>query len=160
MSFKIMLTRIDDRLIHGQVATVWAKQSGVNRIFVVNDDVANDEFRKKLLKQATPPGVKANILTINKLIEVYPNEKYDSLNVMLIFTNPKDIKRAVDGGVNISSVNVGGMSFSEGKKKITSAVSVTEEDIQSFRFLNDKGIELEIRQVIKDKKVNLMSLIH
>ena len=159
MSLTIKLVRIDDRLIHGQVATVWSKQTGVNRIFVVNDDVAQDEFRKKLLKQATPPGIKANIITIQKMIEAFPDPKFDSLKVMLLFTNPTDIKRVVEGGVNLTSVNIGGMAFSEGKKKLTAAVSVTDEDIEAFRNLNSKGIELEVRQVIKDKPVDLMSLI-
>lgn len=159
MSLTIKLVRIDDRLIHGQVATVWSKQTGVNRIFVVNDDVAQDEFRKKLLKQATPPGIKANIITIQKMIEVFPDPKFDSLKVMLLFTNPTDIQRVVEGGVNLTSVNIGGMAFSEGKKKLTAAVSVTDEDIEAFRNLNSKGIELEVRQVIKDKPVDLMSLI-
>lgn len=159
MSLTIKLVRIDDRLIHGQVATVWAKQTGVNRIFVVNDEVAKDDFRKKLLKQATPPGVKANIITVQKMIDVYPDSKYDSLNVMLLFTNPADIQRVVEGGVPIQSVNVGGMAFSEGKRKLTAAVSVTDEDIEAFTYLNSKGVELEIRQVIKDKPTDLASLI-
>lgn len=159
MSLTIKLVRIDDRLIHGQVATVWSKQTGVNRIFVVNDDVAQDDFRKKLLKQATPPGVKANIITVQKMIDVFPDPKFDSLNVMLLFTNPTDIQRVVEGGVKLKSVNVGGMAFSEGKKKLTAAVSVTDEDIEAFRYLNNEGVELEIRQVIKDKPIDLMSLI-
>lgn len=159
MSLTIKLVRIDDRLIHGQVATVWAKQTGVNRIFVVNDDVAKDEFRKKLLKQATPPGVKANIVTVQKLIDVYPDDKYNDFKVMLIFTNPSDILTAVEGGVPIQSVNVGGMAFSDGKKKLTTAVSVTADDVQAFKSLDSKGVELEIRQVINDKPVNLAALI-
>lgn len=159
MSLTIKIVRIDDRLIHGQVATVWAKQTGVNRIFVVNNDVAKDEFRKKLLKQATPPGIKANIVTVQKLIEVYPDDKYNEFKVMLIFTNPSDILEAVEGGVPIRSINVGGMAFSDGKKKLTAAVSVTDDDIQAFKVLGSKGIELEIRQIINDKPINLATLI-
>ena len=63
----------------------------------------------------------------------------------------------VEGGVAIKSVNIGGMSFKEGKKQITSVVSVDDTDIQAFKKLNEKGIELEIRKVSSDSKVNLMS---
>ncbi len=63
---QIKLSRIDDRLIHGQVATVWAKEAGAKRIIVVSKEVANDEIRKTLVKQAAPPGIKVNIVTRKK----------------------------------------------------------------------------------------------
>lgn len=157
MSMKIVLTRIDDRLIHGQVATIWSKETQCNRIIVVSDEVANDNLRKTLLVQVAPPGVKANVITIDKMIEIYENPKYDSFKALLLFTNPTDVLRVVEGGVGIKSVNIGGMSFKEGKKQITSAVSVDEKDIESFKKLNEKGIELEIRKVTTDPKVDLMS---
>lgn len=157
MSMKIVLTRIDDRLIHGQVATIWAKETKCNRIIVVSDEVANDNLRKTLLVQVAPPGVKANVITIEKMIEIYKNPKYDSFKALLLFTNPTDVLRVVEGGVGIESVNIGGMSFKEGKKQITSAVSVDDKDIESFKKLNEKGIELEIRKVSSDGKTDLMS---
>ncbi len=159
MSMNIVLTRIDDRLIHGQVATIWAKETKCNRIIVVSDEVANDNLRKTLLVQVAPPGVKANVITIDKMIEIHNNPKYDSFKALLLFTNPTDVLRVVEGGVDIKSVNIGGMSFKEGKKQITSAVSVDDKDIESFKKLNEKGIELEIRKVSSDAKTDLMSKI-
>ncbi|WP_115642373.1 mannose/fructose/sorbose PTS transporter subunit IIB [Clostridium putrefaciens] len=153
----IVLTRIDDRLIHGQVATVWAKETKCNRIIVVSDEVANDNLRKTLLVQVAPPGVKANVITIDKMIDIYKNPKYDSFKALLLFTNPTDVLRVIEGGVNIKSVNVGGMSFKEGKKQITSAISLDEKDIESFKDINKKGVELEIRKVTSDSKVDLMT---
>ncbi len=157
MSMQIVLTRIDDRLIHGQVATIWAKETKCNRIIVVSDEVANDNLRKTLLVQVAPPGIKANVITIDKMIEIYQNPKYDSFKALLLFTNPTDVLRVVEGGVDIKSVNIGGMSFKEGKRQITSAVSVDEKDIEAFKKLNEKGIELEIRKVTTDSKVDIMS---
>ncbi|SUY45628.1 PTS system mannose/fructose/sorbose family transporter subunit IIB [Clostridium putrefaciens] len=157
MSMNIVLTRIDDRLIHGQVATVWAKETKCNRIIVVSDEVANDNLRKTLLVQVAPPGVKANVITIDKMIDIYKNPKYDSFKALLLFTNPTDVLRVIEGGVNIKSVNVGGMSFKEGKKQITSAISLDEKDIESFKDINKKGVELEIRKVTSDSKVDLMT---
>lgn len=156
---QIVLTRIDDRLIHGQVATIWSKECGCNRIIVVSDEVANDNLRKTLLVQVAPPGVKAHVITIDKMIEIYSNPKYDSFKSLLLFTNPTDVLRVVEGGVDIKSVNIGGMSFKEGKNQITSAVSVNDQDIESFKKLNEKGIELEIRKVTTDTKVDIMTKI-
>lgn len=157
---EISLVRIDDRLIHGQVATVWTKVSGCNRIFVCSDEVANDNLRKTLLLQVAPPGVKAHVLEINKVIDVYKNPKYSSFKTMMLFTNPTDVLRVVEGGVDIKSVNIGGMCFKEGKKQLTSAVSVNEKDIEAFKKLHEKGIELEVRKLASDPKVDLMSLIN
>ena len=66
----IRLARIDDRLIHGQVATVWSKLTGVERIIVISDLVAQDKLRKFLLKEAAPPGIMANVITVQKMIQV------------------------------------------------------------------------------------------
>lgn len=73
---KINLARIDDRLIHGQVTTVWAKEAKAGRIIICSDDVYNDEIRKTLLKQAAPPGIKVNIVNIEKAVAVYHNPNY------------------------------------------------------------------------------------
>ena len=154
---KISLARIDDRLIHGQVVTSWSKETKCERIIVCNDEVAADPIRKTLLEQVAPPGVKANVLNIEKAIRVYNNPKYADVNAMLLFTNPTDVLRLVEGGVPLKTVNIGGMSFKEGKKQITGTISVNDKDIEAFNKLNDLGIELEIRKVVADSKINLMS---
>ena len=156
---KIALARIDDRLIHGQVVTVWSKETKCQRIIVCNDDVANDEIRKTLLTQVAPPGVKSHVGDIDKAIKVINNPKYENDIVLLLFTNPTDVLRLVDAGIDIKSVNIGGMSFKEGKIQITPAISVNAEDIKSFKALNKKNIELEIRKVASDSKSLIMPLI-
>ena len=154
---EISFVRIDDRLIHGQVATVWSKESGCNRIMACSDEVAQDSLRKQLLLQVAPPGIKAYVVPIEKAIEAYKNPKYESFKTLFLFTNPTDVLRMVEGGVDIKSVNVGGMCYKSGKTQISGAVSVNEQDIESFKKLAQKGIELEIRQIAKDPKVDLMS---
>lgn len=156
---KIVLARIDDRLIHGQVVTVWTRESKCNRIIVCNDEVAAEPIRKTLLTQVAPPGIKANVVDVKKAIRVYMNPKYEETRALLLFTNPADVLCMVEGGVDIKSVNIGGMSFKEGKKQITHAVSVNEADIEAFKKLHERGIELEMRKVASDPKVDLMSLL-
>ncbi|HEM6840272.1 TPA: PTS mannose transporter subunit IIAB [Providencia stuartii] len=155
----IALARIDDRLIHGQVATRWTKETRVKRIIVVSDEVAKDQVRSTLLKQVAPPGVTAHVVDIAKCIRVYNNPKYAGERVMLLFTNPTDVQRLVEAGVDITSVNIGGMAFHEGKTQVTNAVSINQKDIEAFNYLNDKNIELEVRKVASDSKVQMMDLI-
>lgn len=156
---EIGLARIDDRLIHGQVATRWTKETNVTRIIVVSDEVANDHVRKTLLTQVAPPGVTAHVVDIAKMIRVWNNPKYGADRVMLLFTNPTDVERIVEQGVDIKSVNIGGMAFRQGKTQVNNAVSVDEKDIEAFRKLNARGIELEVRKVSNDPKLKMMDLI-
>ncbi|PWI80077.1 PTS mannose transporter subunit IIAB [Enterobacter sp. CGMCC 5087] len=155
----IGLARIDDRLIHGQVATRWTKETNVRRIIVVSDEVAADTVRKTLLTQVAPPGVTAHVVDIAKMIRVYNNPKYAGERVMLLFTNPTDVERIVEGGVKITSVNIGGMAFRQGKTQVNNAISVDAKDIEAFNKLNARGIELEARKVSTDQKLKMMDLI-
>ncbi|WP_439239400.1 PTS mannose transporter subunit IIAB [Lonepinella sp. BR2919] len=155
----IGLARIDDRLIHGQVATRWTKESRVTRIVVVNDDVAKDNVRSTMLKSVAPPGVTAHVVPVDKMIRVYNNPEYAGERMMLLFTNPTDVQRLSDAGVEFKSINIGGISYKEGKKMVTSAVAVNEEDIAAFKALDAKGIELDVRKVSNDSRQYMMDLL-
>lgn len=153
------LWRIDDRLIHGQVATRWTKETGISRIIVVNDQVVKDKTRATMLKQAVPPGVTAHVVDIDKMIRVYNNPEYAGEKVMLLFTNPSDALELVRRGVPIKSINIGGMAYKEGRVMLDTSVSVDEKDIAAFKELDQHGIELEVRKVASDKKVPVLQLI-
>ncbi|CUX97402.1 PTS mannose transporter subunit IIAB [Candidatus Hoaglandella endobia] len=155
----IGLARIDDRLIHGQVVTRWIKETNIKRIIVVSDEVAKDTIRKTLLTQVAPPGVTAHVVDVAKAIRVYDNPQYANDRVMLLFTNPTDVVRLVEGGVRITSVNIGGMAYYKGKTQVNNAVSVDDKDIEAFKKLNDLGIELEVRKVSSDSPLKMMDLI-
>ncbi|WP_437888604.1 PTS mannose transporter subunit IIAB [Phytobacter sp. V91] len=155
----IGLARIDDRLIHGQVATRWTKETNVTRIIVVSDEVAADNVRKTLLTQVAPPGVTAHVVDVAKMIRVYNNPKYAGERIMLLFTNPTDVLRIVEEGVKITSINIGGMAYRQGKTQVNNAVSVDEKDIEAFKKLNERNIELEVRKVSNDPKLKMMDLI-
>lgn len=159
-NMSIGLVRIDDRLIHGQVATRWTKETNVNRIIVVSDEVAADKVRSTLLKQVAPPGVTASVVDVDKMVRVYNNPKYAKDRVMLLFTNPTDVARIVDGGIPVKSVNIGGMAYREGRTQVNNAVSIDEKDIEAFKKLNDLGIELEVRKVSTDSKISMMELVN
>ncbi|WP_331828691.1 PTS mannose transporter subunit IIAB [Candidatus Blochmannia sp. SNP] len=155
----ICLARIDDRLIHGQVVTRWVKEYNITRIIVVNDEVSKDMIRKTLLTQVTPPGITAHVLDIDKTIRVYNNPKYAGDKVIMLFTNPTDIVRLIEGGIPIKSVNIGGMAFYKDKKQINNAISVNNIDIEAFKKLDQYGIELEARKVPSDPSLKIMKLI-
>ena len=156
---KIKLARIDDRLIHGQVATVWAKEANAERIIIPSDEVANDDIRRTLVKQAAPPGIKVNVVTTEKAIKVYNNPKYENETVFYLFTKPQEVVDLVKGGVPIKSINIGGMQFKDGRVQITKAISVFKEDVDAFYELIDLGVELDCRVVATDSPKNFEALL-
>lgn len=155
----IGLARIDDRLIHGQVATRWTKESKVSRIIVVNDDVAKDTVRSTMLKSVAPPGVTAHVVNVEKMVRVYNNPEYADDRVMLLFTNPTDVLTLLEAGVKMPSINIGGMAYREGKQMITSAVSVDEKDINAFKAIDAMKVELDVRKVSNDSRQYMMDLL-
>ncbi|MFI4847286.1 MAG: PTS mannose transporter subunit IIAB [Candidatus Makana argininalis] len=155
----IVLVRIDDRLIHGQVVTSWTKEIKINRIIVVSDEVDSDENRKKLLIQVSPPGITSHVVNIEKAVRVFHNPKYSNDRVMLLFNNPSDVLSVIEKGIQIKSINIGGMSYNKNKIQINNAISVDKKDIIAFKKLNKLGIELEVRKVYKDNSLNLIDLI-
>lgn len=155
----IQLVRIDDRLLHGQVATTWAKLTRISRILVVSDEVAANPISKALVSQAAPPDIKAHVVTLDKLVEVYFHPMFLNVKVLLLFTKPADVAAVYKRGVYFNTVNVGGMKFTQGKKMITHFISVDEKDIAAFQFLDTRGIELEVRKVPGDRKQLLMDIL-
>lgn len=156
----IGLARLDDRLIHGQVALVWTKEANVSRIIVVSDEVAKDQLRSTLLKQAAPPGVSASIVDIEKAVRVFNNPKYARDRVMLLFTTPIDVERVIAAGIPLDALNIGGISYKEGKKKLTKAIFLNQAEANSLKRLAENGVELDVRVVVNDPKEDMIALIN
>lgn len=142
----ILLTRIDNRLLHGQVATQWNSSIGANLILIANDDVSQNKMRQKLMDMAAPSGVDTRYFSIDKTISII-HKAADRQKIFIICENPQDVLKLVEGGVPIDKVNIGNMHMSEGKRQVATSVAVDDDDVDTFKKLQDKGVELEIRRV-------------
>ena len=156
---KFVLARIDSRLLHGQVATAWTKATNPSRIIVVSDAVAKDELRRKLIEQAAPPGVKANVIPISKMIEISKDPRFGDTKALLLFENPQDVLRVVEAGVKIKEVNVGSLAHSTGKVVVSKVLSMGHEEVAAFEKLKDLGVTFDVRKVPNDSKDNLDELL-
>jgi len=154
----LVLTRIDNRLIHGQVATAWTQHSGANLLVVPNDKIATDTTRQSLMNMATPPGVQTRFFTIQKTIDIL-HKASDRQIIALIVETPQDVLKLVEGGIPIKVVNIGNMHMSKGKTQISKAICVDEDDIKAFKKLNELGVKLEIQRVPTEHKEDIMPLI-
>jgi PTS system mannose-specific IIB component len=156
---KIVLARVDSRLLHGQVATAWTKSVNPSRIIVVSDAVAKDDLRKKLIEQAAPPGVKANVIPVDKMIEVSKDPRFGNTKALLLFENPQDVLRAVEGGVDITEVNVGSMAHSVGKVVVSKVLSMGTDDVNTFEDLKERDIKFDVRKVPNDSRDNMDEIL-
>lgn len=142
----ILLTRIDNRLIHGQVGMTWVNHLGANLILVANDKVAEDSVQQNLMDMAAPPTVETRYFTLQETIDKI-HMAGDWQKIFLVMRTPQEALKLVEGGVPIKKLNIGNMHYSEGKKQVTSVVSVDESDKQAIKKLMDLGVEIELRRV-------------
>lgn len=156
---KFVLARIDTRLLHGQVATTWTRATNPDRIIVVSDDVAKDDLRKQLIEQAAPPGVRAHVIPLQKLVEVSKDPRFGDTKALLLFENPQDALKVVEQGVEIKELNVGSMAHSVGKVQINAALALDQEDVDTYKKLAELGVKFDVRKVAADKAVDLFKLI-
>lgn len=154
----ICFSRIDDRLIHGQVVTTWVNMHKIEQIVVLNDKIGNDATQKNILAMAAPSGIKVRAFPVKKFAEIIKKQKI-TRRTMLLFTTSEDVLEAVENGVPIDDLNVGGMRYREGREKVSKALSVTSEERDAFKELLEKGLNITVQMVPNDEKVDLREVI-
>lgn len=144
---KFKLVRIDDRLIHGQVALGWSRSKGIDTIIAVDDDVAKDQLQCALLKMATPSGVKSYILGIEDAVNKLTEKSLECRSVMLLVKTPKTLLQLIERGIVVESVNIGNMRSMPGKHKLLNYVYVDENEKLLLKELSEKGLEMYAQDV-------------
>lgn len=154
----ILLTRIDNRLIHGQVGVTWVNHLGANLVLVANDKAAQDKVQQSLMDMVLPDVIQARYFSLQKTIDVIhkasPRQK-----IFLVVKDVHDALTLKEGGVPIDHINIGNMHYEEGKKQISATVSVDEKDMEAFQRLDELGVTLDVRGVPNEKGQNIMDLI-
>ncbi len=140
----IIHVRIDDRMIHGQVATQWSGRLNATRIMVINDSIVNDDMRKTVVRLAAPANVSTSILSRKKALTNIKNGKYKGQRVLLICVSPVDVNYLIDNGLPIKSVNVGNLAQRDGTERIRPSVNVTPEEKDAFKKLIGRGVEVTV----------------
>lgn len=155
----IIVCRVDDRLIHGQVATSWIRGNNIQVVVVVDDAIANNPTQISILKVSAPAEIKIYAQSIDKFVEKYEKGILDSYRLMLVFENVYAPLALIKRGIPIQSINLGGMRFKEGRRQITKALSVSKEEEEAIRSIHALGVEVEHRQLASDSKVDVITLL-
>lgn len=152
----IKLARIDNRLVHGQVGNQWAGASGANLIVVADDECANDDVMKQVMKMtADSSGLGIRFFSIQKTIDVI-NKASPKQLIFLVCKTPADMRKLIEGGVPIKEVNVGNMHMSQGKETYKEAhVYVDKQDLEDFEAMKAAGAKVYIQIAPGNKKIDI-----
>ncbi|MCR0329147.1 PTS sugar transporter subunit IIB [[Clostridium] innocuum] len=154
----IELVRIDDRLIHGQIATTWINNYSIEQVLIINDQILKDKMQQSVISMTAPVNVKVKVFGVDTFIEVYKKTPIHR-KTMIILTNSIDAYRLAKGGVNFNILNVGGMRYENGRVKIAKAVSVTQEEREAFEQLIKMGIDVQIQMVPRDELLDIKKIL-
>lgn len=158
MEKNLEFVRIDDRLIHGQVVASWLHAySNVEKIMIVDDKTSTDPFMQDMFSLLVPTGIEINIYNITDAIAKIK----EGINrpTMMIVKFPETIEKLVDGGVDISYLNIGGMGMTGNRKNFYKNISVSEEEKEIFKRLIDRGMQIDIQIIPAYNKVDMKSLL-
>lgn len=156
----IKLVRVDNRLIHGQVAIAWTASVQANIIVVVDDVVSQDTMQQNLLKMSTPPGVAVRFFSIDKTIEVI-NKATPTQHILLLARTPIALAKLVESGIEVDNIIVANMHEGEGKKLLIEqhAIYVDKEELDSFKYLASRNINISAQMIPTTSKDNLIPFI-
>jgi mannose/fructose/N-acetylgalactosamine-specific phosphotransferase system component IIB len=155
----ISLIRIDDRLIHAQVVIGWGSSLHPDRIVVSDDDVAGNEWEKNLYLTAAPPEIKVSILSITETIAQIKGGVFDRERIIILVAHPHSVVELVERGLEIETVNVGGLHYADGKEKVLDHVYLDSGEKAALRELVKRGITLEARALPDSESIILNSKV-
>ena len=155
----LKLLRVDDRLLHGQVAFLWTKYLAIQSILIANDNAAHDEFMKMTLGMAKPIGVELQIIEVSQAVKVLKENKESRQSMMVVVNTLEDAERLIHETGFIHSLNLGGLRERPNTTRISHSITLNEEDKEICRRLILEGIEIEIRMVPENKKIMVGKMI-
>lgn len=155
----IKMTRVDHRLLHGQVAFTWIRQVGADCILIANDAVAKDELRMSVLRMAKPQGVKLVMKSVDDSIKALTSGVTDKYNLFIITESIEDAWRLCQAVPAIHELNIGGVKVEDGKRQISEAVFVSDGECARIRELDAAGVHVFVQMTPSERSDEAMKLI-
>ena len=146
----LVLTRIDNRLIHGQVLEAWVPHVQANCIVVANDVIAANPLKKLMMKASVPSRLRVEIGTVSEAVQLLLTNSLDDLRVLLLFGTPADALRAYRLGLNYEQLNLGNLHADAGKARFSCTVFLDVEDLEDLKALEDAGVRITARCIPAD----------
>lgn len=148
----IIQIRIDERLIHGQVATSWIGNLSASRVMIIDDTIVKSEMEKSALRAACPKNIKLSILTVENAAKRINEGVYSEERLLIIVKNPGIVKQLFELDVQISSVTVGNMSKKENRELLKKSVYISKEELNDLLYLENQNIKVVVQMVPNEEK--------
>jgi len=156
----IILFRLDERLIHGQVFLGWANFLKAENLVILNDKVAATPWEKELYLAHVPPEMKASVFSLNEGLKKILQWEFEKERTIVLLETPQDLLRLAQQGVKIAEVNLGGMHFKEGRKQLLPYVYLSEQERAVFEKLFKLGIKVICQDLPTAEKKDLEIFFH
>lgn len=155
---EIVFTRIDDRLIHGQVMTAWLQLSKASEVVISDDKSAKDSFMTMIMKGSMPAKIGLKVLSTEEAAN-YLNSEEKTGKVFLLVKTPMELEKLSEKGVKIPSVCVGGMGAKAGREVLYRNISANEEERQALKALTQNGMDVFIQVLSEDTPMKLQDVL-
>ena len=137
----IVLARVDDRLIHTEILTLWVPEVRANRIIIVDDVVAKDKFRSKVIKEMAPQGLIIHVYGIDRATEKLKEApSFDGERVIVIAESPLVFEELIKRGIKINQLNIGGMGIRGERKAVARRVACDAMEMEAIHELIKKHV--------------------
>lgn len=154
----IVLTRVDHRLLHGQVVFTWIQSVGADCILVASDAVAGDKLRMSALRLAKPDGVKLVIKGVDDSIAALNSGVTDKYRLLIICETVDGAYRLAKAVPAIKEIDLGGVKAEEGKRQISKAVSLSDGELAQLEELESCGVDCYVQMVPSEPRERLDKL--
>ena len=154
----LVLARIDDRLIHGQVVTAWCRTTSASSILIADDALVKDDFTQRLLKAAAPPDISVTILSVAEAGAYLKEPPDTNERIMLLTKAPEAIEQMADDGVVFKKIVLGGMGIKPGRNRFNKNVSASPEEVACMKRLVERGIDMQYQLVPRELPVNIKKI--
>lgn len=152
--------RIDNRLLHGIVATSWAPNSNATRVMVIDDGIANDQQKKQAMKLGRPSGMAVSIITKQIALNNFRANKYNRQRVFIISQTPDVFLNLLEQGEKIDELVLGGTLSYENAIKVTKRAYIKPEQVKIYQAIIDKGCKVISKYVPQDDSVDVAKIIN
>lgn len=156
----ILLVRVDDRFIHGQILEAWIPFLKAQSVIVVNDTLANDDFQKTIMSMAIPDRIKLRIVTIDDVLSLRDEKDLDDKRTLVIVSSIKDAFSLHTIGLDFSNLNLGNNKGTDSSKQISYSVWVDEDDLKMLCELMENGIDINLQSVPRERNIDMRSIMN
>ena len=155
----ILLVRVDDRFIHGQILEAWIPFLNAQSIIVVNDSLARDDFQKTIMSMAIPDRINLRIVTMERALALNDDKELRGKRTLVIVSSIKDAYRLHTLGMDFSRLNIGNNKGTDTSKQVSYSVWVDQQDLEMLSLFMDRGVDVNLQSVPRERNIDMKSIL-